>query len=99
MNSWKTLLPMLALTAGFVVAVQVLANEPAETVEKAKLRVGTFDSRAVLFAYVDSDIFRNELKSAREEHEKAKKAGDTAKVNRIEAEQKARQARVHRQRL
>ncbi len=63
MNLWKTLFPTLAIAAGLVVGVQVVADEPTEKVEKTKLRVGTFDSRAVLFAYVGSEMFRNQLKT------------------------------------
>jgi hypothetical protein len=85
MNFWKTLFPMLAITAGLVVATQVVADEPVEKVKKAKLRVGTFDSRAVLFAYAGSEMFRNQLKSATEEHKKAEAAGDSAKAKQIEA--------------
>jgi len=92
MNVWKTMLPMFAL----VIGMQVMADEPAEKVEKTELRVGTFDSRAVLFAYMDTDIFRNQLKSAEEEHKKAKDAGDNAKAKRIEAAMQASQKRVHR---
>ncbi len=49
-----------------------------------------------MFAYVDSEIFRERLKSATEEHKKAKEAGDDAKAKRIEAAMKAGQERVHR---
>ena len=92
MNVWKTMFPMLAL----IIGAQAMADEPAKKVEKAKHRVGTFDSRAVLFAYMDTDIFRNQLKSASEEHKKAKDAGDHAKAKRIEAAVQASQKRVHR---
>ncbi|MAG93680.1 MAG: hypothetical protein CMJ48_08020 [Planctomycetaceae bacterium] len=99
MKLWKMLLSMSALAVGLVVGGPVLGEEPGGKVEKvgkATLRVGTFDSRAVLFAYVDSEFFKNRLKSATEEHKKAKEAGDDAKAKRIAAGMKAGQERVHR---
>jgi len=66
-----------------------------------RLRVGTFDSRAVALAYYRkfcrSPEFVARLKKLKEERDQAKAAGDQEKVKRLEAEGRGEQERSHSQ--
>ena len=87
------LLALGCLVAGWGAA----AERPPAKPERAKLRVGTFDSRAVPIAYANSEVFKRELSKLMEEHKKAKAAGDTEKVKKLEEQGKAQQVRFHEQ--
>lgn len=63
----------------------------------AKVRVGTFDSRAVAMAYVRSEAFERRFKALKAEHEKAKAAGDQKRVEELEAQGREGQELVHKQ--
>lgn len=65
--------------------------------DKAKVRVGTFDSRAVAVAYARSKEFNQHIRQLMEEQKKAKEAGDQEKVKNLEAQGKAQQQRFHEQ--
>ena len=67
-----------------------------ETVEAAE-SIGTYDGRAVVIAYVNGPRFSTWMKELRTEHERAKEAGDTAKVAELEAKVQQRQDAFHRQ--
>ncbi|UCD29259.1 MAG: hypothetical protein JSV03_01915, partial [Planctomycetota bacterium] len=73
------------------------ADRPVKAGGKTKIRIGTFDSRAVAVAYVRSDIHQRYLKGLMAERDKAQKAGNTKRVKELEAKGKAMQQRVHRQ--
>jgi hypothetical protein len=74
------------------------ASKAAEPkAEKATLRVGVFDSRAVAVAYAGSQEFDAQLKRLMEEHQKAKAAGDTEKVKQLEAQGRQSQDQLHQQ--
>jgi hypothetical protein len=89
---------VLAALAGILAAgTPLLAGAPAEKAERAKLRVGTFDSRAVVIAFAASETFDRQIKRLQQEREKAKAAGDEEKVKRLEAEGKNQQEQFHRQ--
>jgi len=81
----------LGLLAGWTAS----AAEPGNHEEKTRLRVGTFDSRAVAIAYASSDIHRRAMAPMMEEHKKAKAAGDTKKAKELEAKGQAGQERLH----
>jgi hypothetical protein len=72
-------------------------GRPATAAEKQKMRVGTFDSRAVAVAYAASDVNNAYIKRLKETHDKAKTAGDKAKLAEIEEEANAQQERLHQQ--
>ena len=91
------LLIVLIVLSGVAVCWRVGAEPPAGKAEKARLRVGTFDSRAVAIAYVSSEVGKRDLGKLFEEHQKAKAAGDTEKVAKLEEQGKARQVRMHEQ--
>ena len=65
--------------------------------EKAKLRVGTFDSRAVAVAYFNSEVRRRHTRQMMDEYEKAKAANDQQKVKQLEATRRTNEERIHQQ--
>lgn len=63
----------------------------------AKLRVGTYDSRAIAVAYARSPMMREEIARLTQEHDKAKAANDEKRIKELEADGSARQAQFHQQ--
>jgi hypothetical protein len=99
----------LAICTILAALLGLLAN-PATAAEPAAkdarpaakpLRVGTFDSRAVALAYYRkfyrSPEFVARLKKLKEEHDRAKTAGDQEKAKKLEAEGRAEQDHSHSQ--
>jgi hypothetical protein len=76
-------------------------EEVAPKPEKAKFRLGVFDSRAVAVAYAHSKIGQEkigqEIQGLKKELDAAEAAGDKAKADEIRAEGKAGQERLHQQ--
>ena len=97
MSLLKTMLLLAALAGSLATGAATLADEPTEKTEEAKLRVGTFDSRAVAAAFLRSEMFNRQLQQRMQEHQKAKAAGDEEKVKKLEAEGKSGQQQAHRQ--
>ena len=83
--------------------VVVLLNpqEPNTPRENPTVVVGTFDSRAILFAYVGSDEFKKYLSAQRADVarvlERAKATGDKELITGLDALGPAMQKRIHRQ--
>ena len=69
----------------------------AEKREAKGVRVGTFDSRAIVVAYAHSKLFDGYMRPLMEEHKKAKAAGDTKRAAELEAEGEAQQDLFHKQ--
>jgi hypothetical protein len=67
------------------------------TPAKAKLRVGTFDSRAVAMAWARSEAFDRQRKKKIQEKERAEAAGDRETVEKLKAEGRAGQKQLHLQ--
>lgn len=67
----------------------------------AKVRVGVYDSRAIMMAFVDSDAWKNsigkELDENRAAYDKAKAKGDNKRLAELDAWGNAVQVRLHRQ--
>jgi hypothetical protein len=81
-----------------IVGAAMFGSRPTATAaEKEKMRVGTFDSRAIAAAYAASDFNNAYVKRLKQEHDKAKAAGDKAKLAELEAEANAQQERLHQQ--
>jgi hypothetical protein len=78
-------------------AIGSRAADQAATDSNEKLRVGVFDSRALVVAYLRTPEFNQHIKQLMEERNKAKAAGDQEKVKRLEAEGKAEQELRHLQ--
>lgn len=89
----KIMLVLVSVVAGLAVWALAAETQP----EKTKVRIGTFDSRAVAIAYAHSDWNSERLKSKMAEMEKAKAAGDTKKIEELEAWGQAQQDKLHKQ--
>lgn len=77
---------------GAALSGEVTNAAQADETASPQLRVGTFDSRAVAFAYARSEMFKkwlNELATAASE---AEAAGDTARVKELEEQAQAEHA-------
>ena len=88
---------VLAGLAVYTTVGAVRAEQPEEKTSGSKVRVGTFDSRAVAVAYARSETFSRYIKGLRAEYEKAKAAGDSTRVSELEAEGPAQQELIHKQ--
>lgn len=89
----KIMLSLVCVVACLAVWALAAENQP----EKTKVRIGIFDSRAVAIAYAHSDWNKNRLKARMPEMEKAKAAGDTKKIEELEAWGQAQQDKLHKQ--
>ena len=95
----KCLIIGLICMLSVLVSTNCVGQEKQQDNPKAKLYVGTYDSRAVALAYWHSNMgeikqFHNKLKL---ELNKARAAGDTKKAEEIVAKGKAMQAKMHKQ--
>ena len=70
---------------------------PATGPARVAVRVGTFDARAIALAYYRSSFFAERLRALKAEHDRAKAAGDSRRVEQIEAQGRAEQEMAHRQ--
>ena len=59
--------------------------------------IGVYDSRAIAVAFVGSDAFKTQMSGVMSEYKKAKDAGDTATMERIDTQMKRRQKQAHMQ--
>jgi len=62
----------------------------------ARVRLGTFDSRAVAVAYYRSDLMKIRIGAVRKEMQEAQAAGDRKQVQAIQDRMKEMQKRMHR---
>lgn len=65
------------------------------TAPAARLRVGTYDNRAIAVAFAPSKFMREWYRAARRELEEAKAAGDTEKVKELEQQGEWEQKKLH----
>ena len=65
----------LIVLVGFGASILATAEQQEGKTSGPKVRIGTFDSRAVAFAYFGSEEFNRQLNGLRAKHEKAKAAG------------------------
>jgi hypothetical protein len=70
-------------------------SEEGESGER--IRIGTFDSRAVAVAYGRSDAFNSQVADLMTEYEKAKTSGDEKRIKELEAEGPAKQELMEKQ--
>ena len=73
------------------------ASTPAATPESEPVRIGVYDSRAIVIAWAGTPSFNQWMGSLQSEYQKAKAAGDQKRVEELEAEAEARQQRMHMQ--
>lgn len=90
-KTWFAGIAALACAAALARGGQGTADEPPRVV------VGTFDSRAIAIAYVQSDGFQAFLAGKHAELARAREAGDAAQVAALEAFGPQLQERLHRQ--
>lgn len=101
------LMAMMAVTSAALVARTALeplafesawqASDAASARPAAKLRIGTYDSRAVAVAHGRSDLFMNKFKDLQRQHAEAEKAGDTKRIEQLKAQAESMQMRMHLQ--
>ena len=90
---------MLAVAALAVASSALARQREAGTATPAtdRVRIGTYDSRAVAIAYGRSNAFLNRVNHLREQHKRATGAGDQKAVDRLAQEAQALQLRIHLQ--
>jgi ribosomal protein S8E len=84
----KTILIAMALLCSGIVDT---AQEP----KADRIRIGTYDSRAIAIAYAASDY--NPVKEKMKEYDQAKAAGDQQRIKELEAWGEKHQRQLHRQ--
>ena len=93
----------IGLLLGGVLVVALSAKDISTTSENPTIVVGTFDSRAVAVAYVQSDAFGDYLVAQQADValvlKRAKTAGDEELVAKLESLGPAMQKRLHEQGL
>ena len=94
---WILLMLIVCVAGFFGISCAVTGESVTESNTKGSMRVGVFDSRAVVIAFANSDMNDKELKAKMAEYDKAKAAGDTEKIAELEAWGSARQEKYHRQ--
>ncbi|MGD0516386.1 MAG: hypothetical protein ABSA26_02530 [Thermoguttaceae bacterium] len=97
MRAVKTIVALVLVFGSCLIYTSLRAEDPNTKTAKAKLRVGTFDSRAIAIAYVDTDDFKQALKKMKEEYKKAKADGDEKKAKELGAKGEAQQQLLHTQ--
>jgi hypothetical protein len=89
-----------ALAGIFGTIILIGLTRPGVAQEKASQnseRIGVYDSRAVAVAYAGSAFLENKMKDLKGQLKKARGAGDTKEVTRLEAEGQAWQTALHKQ--
>jgi hypothetical protein len=97
----KTFRMTCAVTAvvliGLVAYTTGGTEQPEEKAPAEKVRVGTFDSRAIALVYYRSDATDPHSEELEARYEKAKAAGDEERIKQLEAEFKVLQEIAHKQ--
>jgi hypothetical protein len=65
--------------------------------QAVRLRVGTYDSRAIAVAYGRSDFFTEKFKSLQRQHGEAQKSGDNKQIDQLKKQAESMQLRMHLQ--
>ena len=97
MRKLKMVFVLICVVVGLAMHPTARAEQPEEQTSGSKVRVGTFDSRAVAVAYGRSDAHRRHIEELTAEYEKAKATGDEKRVKELEAEGLAQQELLHKQ--
>lgn len=93
----KTQLGLFAVAAASLLwSLSCTAAEP-DTPAGASPRIGIYDSRSVVIAYMGSEVQRKEMEGVRSDYEKAKGGGNAEEMKRIEAQMRASQTLRHKQ--
>ena len=81
----------------FTTLIATTLGEERAAPSTPKVTVGVFDSRAIVIAYANSEMFQNSMKETKEQYRAAKAAGNEETTQAIEARTKAKQEEFHRQ--
>lgn len=93
----KTQLGLFAVAAACLLwSLSCTAAEP-ESSGGASPKIGVYDSRSVVIAFMGSEVQRKEMEAIRSDYEKAKSEGNAAEMKHIEAEMRAAQTLRHKQ--
>lgn len=87
----------IGIALGGFLLLTLNAQDTAPADKNPAVVVGTFDSRAVLMAYVGSDAFTDRMQDLHADLARAKTAGDEKRVAELEAFGPELQQRIHRQ--
>jgi hypothetical protein len=89
---------IIMATSALALATALAQPSPVQPPgEKARERIGIYDSRSIAVAYVGSAFQEKRMKDLTSRFKKAEEAGDTKEVSRLKAEGRAWQAQLHRQ--
>jgi hypothetical protein len=91
---WRTTIICTALAA-VVLTLSLAAATPSSTEPAARLRVGTYDNRAIAIAYGNSEF--NLVNGKKKEYDAAKAAGDKKRIKELEEWGPRHQRQLHRQ--
>ena len=89
-------LALVALTAG-TIAVARQADRTGAAPANDRVRIGTYDSRAVAIAYARSKPFLQRTSDLHAQHQRATEAGDQKAAGRLAKEGQELQVRMHLQ--
>ncbi|TDJ71199.1 MAG: hypothetical protein E2O39_08740 [Planctomycetota bacterium] len=87
----------IGIVLGGFLVLTLNAQDTASARKHPAVVVGTFDSRAVLMAYVGSDAFKDSMEELYADLARAKAAGDEKRIAELEAFGPELQQRIHRQ--
>jgi hypothetical protein len=91
---WRTALAII-IVAALILGLSLAAQPSIGGEKPAKLRVGTYDSRAIAIAYGNSDLCI--VNEKRKQYQKAKEAGDEKLIKELEEWGPKYQRQLHRQ--
>ena len=97
MTNLRKMIALIFVLAGLTGYTTVRAEPPENDISESKVRVGTFDSRAMAIAYYNTEAHASYIKGLKAEHAKAVAAGDKERVKELEAEGEASQELAHKQ--
>jgi hypothetical protein len=93
----KKYIPTFGLSLFFAISAIAQTAPPGDSARSSPERIGIYDSRAVAVAYAGSAFQEEKMNDLRNQLRKAKEAGNTREVSRLEADGKGWQAQLHRQ--
>jgi hypothetical protein len=97
LRTMRHLVAGLLVTGTLALACATVAPSPGSPRVAGQVTLGTFDSRAVLFAWVGSSVGRDTMAGLHQELESAQAAEDETRVAELEGIGRELQEKIHRQ--
>jgi len=97
MTRFRPTMGAIVLLAGLIAGGTVAAQESQPGATGDKVRIGTFDSRALAMAYYRSEPFRRHMADLHRQLDEAKANGDEERVQELERYGPELQTLVHKQ--